>query len=338
MHIESWAATISWIPSESVAGMSKLAFGPGPGHYDDPPPDALGGPAALDALRDRDAFRFANRLGAWAEVSDGRIVDAGYASSSGIVMGSTTLAVGSHRATFEAVCLPDLQLAPDLASDGTSVTFVQTVGGRTGVPAPRHVNHPPFVQFDAPTVWTTVALELRADGTAHHELRGASAFPRHWLYGADGALAGKAGLADFKDWYRSSFGRHTPWGDADSAVLVTEVESALERHLATTIMRGGQKPAIRTLGEGAVLTEQGQPGGELFLLLDGVLTVEVDGEQLADVGPGAILGERALLEGGVRTSTLRARTRAKVAVARADQLDRGALAGVSDGHRREDAG
>ncbi|MEI2700746.1 MAG: hypothetical protein V9E94_21270 [Microthrixaceae bacterium] len=34
----------------------------------------------------------------------------------------------------------------------------------------------------------------------------------------------KAGLADFKDWWRNSFGDNTPWGDVDSPALVTEVE------------------------------------------------------------------------------------------------------------------
>jgi hypothetical protein len=38
----------------------------------------------------------------------------------------------------------------------------------------------------------------------------------------------------------------------------------------------------------------------------------------------------------VRTSTLRAETACKVAVAVADQLDRAALAEISTGHRRED--
>ena len=38
--------------------------------------------------------------------------------------------------------------------------FVQTTGGRTGLPAPRRVNRPPFVQFKAPTVWTTLALTI----------------------------------------------------------------------------------------------------------------------------------------------------------------------------------
>jgi len=59
---------------------------------------------------------------------------------------------------------------------------------------------------------------------------------------------------------------------------------------------------------------------------------------LAEVGPGAILGERAALEGGRRTSTLRALTKAKVAVVRPDQLDQAALAELKVGHQREDAG
>jgi CRP-like cAMP-binding protein len=67
-----------------------------------------------------------------------------------------------------------------------------------------------------------------------------------------------------------------------------------------------------------------------------VLSVEVDGEPLAEVGPGAILGERAGLAGGVRTSTLRALTKAKVAVVRPDQLDPDALAELESGHRREE--
>ena len=46
-----------------------------------------------------------------------------------------------------------------------------------------------------------------------------------------------------------------------------------------------------------MLTEQGAVDGELFLLLDGVLVVEVDGAEVAEVGPGAVVGERALLEG-----------------------------------------
>jgi CRP-like cAMP-binding protein len=47
-------------------------------------------------------------------------------------------------------------------------------------------------------------------------------------------------------------------------------------------------------------------------------------------------GERAVLEGGLRTSTVRAVTKCKLAVAKADQLDREALQQLSAGHRREE--
>lgn len=329
MRIESSATTLSWIPSEAITGMNKPVFESGFTHYDDPPPDTI---EDLDALRAADRFRFANHLAAWVDVDDGRIVDAGY--SGGCVMGSTTVAIGGASATFAAIALPDIQ-AP-IERTETSARFVQTVGGHTALPGPRHVNRPPFVQFTAPTVWTTVALTVHADGTVERELVGASPFPRHWLYDEHGQLCAKAGLTDFKDWMRHSFGKHTPWGEAESPVVVTEVETALERDVAGRIMRGGGKPKVRSVKEGAVLTEQGAAGDDVFLLLNGVLQVEVDGEPLADVGPGAILGERSALEGGARTSTLRALTKAKVAVVPADRLDREALAAIGSGHRRED--
>jgi hypothetical protein len=242
--------------------------------------------------------------------------------------------VGKRAAVFQPIALPTIQAEPDI--NPTHVTFVQTVGGRTGLPSPRRVNHPPFVQFLAPIVWTTLSLTIRTDGTRDHELIGASQFPRHWVYDDEGVLSEKVGLADFKEWFRHAFGKHTPWGDQDSPALVTAVETALERQLATTIMRGDEKPEIRTVKEGDHLTEQGEPGKEVFLLLDGVVDVEVDGEPLAEFGPGAILGERAVLEGGNRTSTVTARTRCRVAVASADQVDREALAELSEGHRKEE--
>ena len=101
-------------------------------------------------------------------------------------------------------------------------------------------------------------------------------------------------------------------------------------------MRGNAKPKVRKVKQGKTLTEQGEEGAELFLLLDGVLTVEVDGDPVADLGPGAMLGERALLEGGTRTATLRAVTDCKVAVASGDDIDPSALAELREGHRREE--
>ena len=330
MRIESRVTSLSWIPSEAVTGLNKAIFGTGFTHYDDPPPDTIDD---LEALRAADRFRFANHLVGWIEVIDGEIVDAGY--DGGCLMGATTLGLGVGRATFAAVAFDDIRHPVELTA--TSARFVQTVGGHTAVPAPRRVNKPPFVKFEAPTVWTTLALTLHTDGTSEVQLIGASTFPRHWVYDQHGRLAAKAGMADFKDWWRHSFGKHTPWGDQDSPALVTAVETALERELAGHIMRGGGKASIRKIKEGALLTEQGAKGDDVFLLLNGVLEVDVDGEPIAEVGPGAILGERAALEGGVRTSTLRALTKVTVAVVKSDQLAAEHLTELSAGHHRESA-
>ena len=53
--------------------------------------------------------------------------------------------------------------------------------------------------------------------------------------------------------------------------------------------------------------------------------MEVDGTPVAEVGPGAILGEMALLHEGRRTATLRAVTPCRVAVVPKDRIDRQAL-------------
>jgi hypothetical protein len=326
MRVESSVTSVSWIPSEAVTGaVLKGTFDSGITSYDDPPPDVIDD---LDQWRTDGRFRFANRLQAWAEIEHGKIVDAG--CSGGGLMGATTVRVAKLRATFQPVALPDLR--PEPTRSHTEVTFVQTTGGRTGLPAPRRVKHPPFLQFRAPTVWTTLALTIRADGTSSFEVVGASKFPRHWVYDHAGQIAAKVGLANFKEWYRDAFGKHTPWGDQDSKALVTAVETALERQLSVTIMSGGDRPEIRTLKEGEYLVQQGDPGDSLFLLLDGVLSVTMDGEGIAEVGPGVVLGERAVLEGGIRTASLQASTPVRVAVARADRIDRDALMALRDHH------
>src|SRR6266545_1388516 len=160
----------------------------------------------------------------------------------------------------------------------------------------------------------------------------ASPFPRHWIYDHTGRLAEKSGLIDFQRWYRRSFGRHTPWGDEQSPALVTAVESALERQLSATII--GSHPRFVRLQPGEDLVEQGGPGGRLFLLFDGVLLVLRDGRPVTEVGPGAVLGEMALLEGGRRTATLRAVTPCRVAVVPADRVERGMLERVAR-HRHD---
>ncbi|HZQ86008.1 MAG TPA: cyclic nucleotide-binding domain-containing protein [Acidimicrobiales bacterium] len=329
MRIESSVTSISWIPSEAIKGMTKMPFEVGVAHYDQPPPDVVDD---LVALRDADRFRFANNLTGWIEVEDGRIT--GYGQGGGGIIGATHMRLGPKGVIFAAIPFPEIVPEPEVTA--SSVTFVQTAGGRPGMPAPRRVNKPPFVQIEGPVVWVTLALTIHADGSTEHKVIGASTFPRHWIYDAGLKLVEKSGTIDFKTWYRESFDQHSPWGDEQTPALVTAVETALERELSTKIMRGGKKPEIRKVAAGKTLTEQGTPGDELYMLVDGVLSVEVDGTALADLGPGAVLGERAVLEGGLRTSTLRAVTNCKVAVAPAADIDKDALAELSTGHRRED--
>lgn len=329
MKIESRVVAVSWIPSEAVKGTLKAPFELGIAHYDEPLPDVLGD---LEAWRGADLFRVANDLRAWIEVDEsGTVVGHGYAG--GGVLGSTTMGVGSASATFQAVAYPDIQVVPEVG-DGW-VKFKQTAGGRTGVPAPRRVAKPPFVQYHAPTAWSTLSLTINADGSSDWDLDGASPFPRHWIYSPDGKLAAKSGLVDFKEWYRNAFGEHSPWGGDDSPALIAEVESAMERQLSRVIMGEG-KPKIRKLKAGQALTEQGEAADAIYLLLDGVIQVVVDGEDIAALGPGALIGERAVLEGGRRTATLIAVSPCKVAEARKVDLDLAKLAEVSTGHRRED--
>lgn len=316
MRIESSVTAISWIPSEAIEGLPKLPFDFGIGKYDEPPPDRLE-KGDLERLRDEDRFREANLLHAWIEVEDGRIVDHENAGSG--LVGSTTFNLGVTDITIPGVAFQVLQSTPELHEH--SVTFVQTVGGRAGFPAPRRVSGKPFFRIHSATAWTTLALTIHADGSSSHELVGASAFPRHWIYDRMGKLVEKSGTVDFKTWYREAHGENTPWGDEESDAFVTQAESALERELSREIMQSGAAPKRRELDVDDTLVEQGDEGSELFLLIDGVLVAEVDGAEVAEIGPGAILGERAILEGGKRTATLRARTRARVAVIPAEAIN-----------------
>jgi CRP/FNR family transcriptional regulator, cyclic AMP receptor protein len=58
--------------------------------------------------------------------------------------------------------------------------------------------------------------------------------------------------------------------------------------------------------EGKILTRQGGPGREMFILLDGTVKVERNGVQVNALGPGDFLGEGALVLGKPRNATITA--------------------------------
>src|SRR5215467_6886443 len=213
MRIESSVTSVSWIPSEVVSGFPKAAFAAGALHYDDPPPDVLGDVGELYA---GEKFRFANRLSAWIEVEDGRVVDAGYSGRG--YMCRTRVRLGPvAQIVFQPAEFPELKADPEVT--GTGARFVQTTGGRTGMPAPRPVKGKPHAQWASPTVWTTLGLTIGADDSSEYEL-----------------IAAKSGVTVASQWLQTAFGAHTPWGSEDTAPLVAIAESALERQLSGSIM------------------------------------------------------------------------------------------------------
>jgi hypothetical protein len=330
MRIESSVTSISWIPSEAVEGLPKLPFTLGVAHYDAPPPDRVDN---IETMHRADLFREANELKAWLQVEDGKIVDFGHTGRGRI--GLTRLNLGPKQVAVAAVAMPTLQNTE--VGDGW-VRFTQTAGGRTGMPAPRTVRGKPYFQINSAIAWTTLALTIKADGSSEHELTGASPFPRHWIYDNSGGLVQKSGAIDFDKWYREAHEQNTPWGSEDSPAVVTAVETALERDLSLAIMGGEGKRRPQRLSPGDVLVEQGEAteGSNLvYLVLDGVLEVAVDGEVVGELGPGAIVGEHAQLQDGTRTATLRAKTAGKVVGVPAEEIDREQLEELAVGHRRE---
>ncbi len=289
MRIEASVTSLSWIPSEAVTGVNKAIFGTGFTHYDDPPPDRIDD---LDVLQNADRFRFANRLGAWVEVDGGAIVDAGY--TGGCSMGSTTIAVGSKQATFAAVAFPDICRPVEI--DGDSARFVQTVGGRTALP--RAASGQPSTVRRVPGPVGLDHPRAHDPGRRHHRTRARRSQPVPAALGLrrrrsarrQSGSRGLQGLVPHCLREAHAVGRRGLAGDGDRSRDGTGTTRRRTDHA-----RRGEA-VVPQAGERNLLTEQGAAGDEIFLLLNGVLSVEVDGPPLAEVGPGAILGERALLE------------------------------------------
>jgi hypothetical protein len=314
MRVESRVTSVSWVPSDSASGIARLPFVIGLERHDDPPPDQLDDPQGLVAAN---LARQVNDLRAWVEFDDsGTPVEWGYATPADEPSGDA---------------FPVLRADPEVGEH--SVRFVQTAGGPLGGSVPRRVVGRPFFRVDAPVAWTTLALAIAADGSSSGELAGSSAFPRHWVYDETGHLQAKSGETDYRRWLEGAHGERTPWGGEDSREYVIAAESALERRLSRQIM--SSRPPVRRFEAGAMLTEQGARDDAILLVLDGVLDVDIGGQTVAEIGPGAIIGERASLEGR-RSATVRARTDVRVVLFDPSSLSPDELEQLAGGHRRED--
>src|SRR5205814_3911311 len=135
----------------------------------------------------------------------------------------------------------------------------------------------PYVLLGADPACAPLALVSPAAEPREARLVAAGPFPRHSLYAADRRLVDVFGAVEFE------LGDGTPWGDEGTAAFAAAVESELERRLSTSILREGAKLVRRRVARGETLVEQGRPGHDLFVVLDGVFDVEVDGEVMAQV-------------------------------------------------------
>jgi CRP-like cAMP-binding protein len=78
--------------------------------------------------------------------------------------------------------------------------------------------------------------------------------------------------------------------------------------------------AIRVPAGHAVVRE-GDEGSEFYMIVDGVHRVTVEGEPVAELGPGSFFGEMALLDGGERVATVTAVTDAELLVLHRDEFN-----------------
>lgn len=74
----------------------------------------------------------------------------------------------------------------------------------------------------------------------------------------------------------------------------------------------GQAVTELPFGAGDVLIREGAMANEMYVVVDGEFEVTKDGEHVADVGPGGVLGEMALLTHAHRHATVTAKTPARV--------------------------
>lgn len=80
------------------------------------------------------------------------------------------------------------------------------------------------------------------------------------------------------------------------------------------LLRLGQMTDEVDVADGRTLMRQGERGDELFVVIEGSLRVERDGEVIAHRGAGEFLGEIALVDEGPRSATVVAEGAARLLV------------------------
>ena len=87
---------------------------------------------------------------------------------------------------------------------------------------------------------------------------------------------------------------------------VIAAQSDVEQRLIDQILHGSLAPTVTEWKAGASLFQQGFSAQAVHLVLEGEVTVAVDGAEVARLGPGHVFGEMAMLTNRQRTGTLTA--------------------------------
>lgn len=94
-------------------------------------------------------------------------------------------------------------------------------------------------------------------------------------------------------------------GDALAALQAAEMFRDLPAKRLQTIREAGRELQFPA---GSELVVEGEDAGRFFLVLDGTVEVTVRGKKRATLGPGGVVGEIALIDGGQRSATVTAST------------------------------
>ena len=330
MRVESSVLSVSWIPSEAIKGVNKLPFEMGMAHYDEPPPDVvedLAGSGTTTASASPTSSRRGPSSTATALVASG--------AGGGGSIGSTTLALGPKAMTFEAVALPDLSPEPEVGEGW--VRFRRTAGRTHGRPDAA-ARQPPALRQDRRRRWRGRRWRSRCAPTAPPPASWSGPAPSP----ATGSTARTAGSRPSRASSTSRRGSATPSARTRRGATPTRRRSSPRSRRRWS---GRSRP--RSCGAGSsprsARPRRGRPSWpratrarSCSCSSTGCCGSTWTATPLAELGPGALLGERAVLEGGRRTASLVAVTACKVAVASAADIDREALRELSEGHRREE--
>src|SRR5919109_121366 len=78
---------------------------------------------------------------------------------------------------------------------------------------------------------------------------------------------------------------------------------------------------VSSIPAGLVLFREGEPGKEMFILMQGTVEISVGGDVVEVATPGALLGEMALVDSSARSATVITRSQCKFVAVDGRQFD-----------------